>query len=210
VSPVRHELRFNTPEDDILHSHCRENIKSNQCLNFRFLPSIYNTRFTATCYVSSSSSGNMTTCACCVIRCDCCCHATWFSLHVTTIRRKELPFSTLKEAGACFEPLVPLYRPPWRHNTQNRNRNTGKLHFGIDGRVFLMFLMIYWPVCSPVTHKSGSLCINTQGQPHCSGSYMIFLSFSLNTSLNDAQDINSVKTEILIHFHVCRNYKERR
>jgi hypothetical protein len=29
VSPVRHELGFYIPEDDILHSHRRENLKSN-------------------------------------------------------------------------------------------------------------------------------------------------------------------------------------
>jgi hypothetical protein len=28
VSPVRYELSFYIPEDDILHSHCRENLKS--------------------------------------------------------------------------------------------------------------------------------------------------------------------------------------
>jgi hypothetical protein len=28
VSPVRYELGFYIPEDDILHSHCRENLKS--------------------------------------------------------------------------------------------------------------------------------------------------------------------------------------
>jgi hypothetical protein len=28
VSPVKYELGFYFPEDDILHSHCRENIKS--------------------------------------------------------------------------------------------------------------------------------------------------------------------------------------
>jgi hypothetical protein len=28
VFPVRHELRFYIPENGILHSHCRENIKS--------------------------------------------------------------------------------------------------------------------------------------------------------------------------------------
>jgi hypothetical protein len=28
VSPVRYELRFDIPEDDILHSLCRENLKS--------------------------------------------------------------------------------------------------------------------------------------------------------------------------------------
>jgi hypothetical protein len=28
VSPVRYELGFNIPEDDILHSHSRENLKS--------------------------------------------------------------------------------------------------------------------------------------------------------------------------------------
>jgi hypothetical protein len=27
VSPVRYELGFYIPEDDILHSHCRENLK---------------------------------------------------------------------------------------------------------------------------------------------------------------------------------------
>jgi hypothetical protein len=27
VSPVRYELGFHIPEDDILHSHCRENLK---------------------------------------------------------------------------------------------------------------------------------------------------------------------------------------
>jgi hypothetical protein len=27
VSPVRYELGFYVPEDDILHSHCRENLK---------------------------------------------------------------------------------------------------------------------------------------------------------------------------------------
>jgi hypothetical protein len=28
MSPVRYELGFYIPEDDILHSHCRENLKS--------------------------------------------------------------------------------------------------------------------------------------------------------------------------------------
>jgi hypothetical protein len=28
VSPVKYELGFYIPEDDILHSHCRENLKS--------------------------------------------------------------------------------------------------------------------------------------------------------------------------------------
>jgi hypothetical protein len=28
VSPVRYELGLSIPEDDILHSHCRENLKS--------------------------------------------------------------------------------------------------------------------------------------------------------------------------------------
>jgi hypothetical protein len=28
VSPVRYELGFYIPEDDILHTHCRENLKS--------------------------------------------------------------------------------------------------------------------------------------------------------------------------------------
>jgi hypothetical protein len=28
MSPVRYELSFYIPEDDILHSHCRENFKS--------------------------------------------------------------------------------------------------------------------------------------------------------------------------------------
>jgi hypothetical protein len=28
VSPVKYELRFYIPEDGILHSHCRENLKS--------------------------------------------------------------------------------------------------------------------------------------------------------------------------------------
>jgi hypothetical protein len=28
VSPVKYELGFYIPEDDILHSHCRENFKS--------------------------------------------------------------------------------------------------------------------------------------------------------------------------------------
>jgi hypothetical protein len=28
MSPVRYELVFYIPEDDILHSHCRENVKS--------------------------------------------------------------------------------------------------------------------------------------------------------------------------------------
>jgi hypothetical protein len=32
MSPVRYELRFYNPEDDILHSHCRENFKSYRIL----------------------------------------------------------------------------------------------------------------------------------------------------------------------------------
>jgi hypothetical protein len=32
VSPVRYELDFYIPEDDILHSHCRENFKSYKAL----------------------------------------------------------------------------------------------------------------------------------------------------------------------------------
>jgi hypothetical protein len=28
VSPVKYEMGFYIPEDDILHSHCRENLKS--------------------------------------------------------------------------------------------------------------------------------------------------------------------------------------
>jgi hypothetical protein len=28
MSPVKYELGFYIPEDDILHSHCRENLKS--------------------------------------------------------------------------------------------------------------------------------------------------------------------------------------
>jgi hypothetical protein len=32
VSPVRHELVFYIPEDDILHSQCRENLKSYRAL----------------------------------------------------------------------------------------------------------------------------------------------------------------------------------
>jgi hypothetical protein len=28
MSPLRYELGFYIPEDDILHSHCRENVKS--------------------------------------------------------------------------------------------------------------------------------------------------------------------------------------
>jgi hypothetical protein len=32
MSPVRYELGFYIPEDDILHSHCRENIKSYKAL----------------------------------------------------------------------------------------------------------------------------------------------------------------------------------
>jgi hypothetical protein len=31
VSPVRYELGFYIPEDDILHSHCRENLKPYKC-----------------------------------------------------------------------------------------------------------------------------------------------------------------------------------
>jgi hypothetical protein len=30
VSPVKYELGFYMPEDDILHSHCRENLKSDK------------------------------------------------------------------------------------------------------------------------------------------------------------------------------------
>jgi hypothetical protein len=33
VSPVKYELGFYIPEDDILHSHCRENLKSYIALN---------------------------------------------------------------------------------------------------------------------------------------------------------------------------------
>jgi hypothetical protein len=33
VSPVKYELGFYIPEDDILHSHCRENLKSYSFLN---------------------------------------------------------------------------------------------------------------------------------------------------------------------------------
>jgi hypothetical protein len=34
VSPVRYELGFYIPEDDILHSHCLENLKSYMVSNF--------------------------------------------------------------------------------------------------------------------------------------------------------------------------------
>jgi hypothetical protein len=34
VSPVRYELGFYIPEDDILHSHCRKNLKSNITLSY--------------------------------------------------------------------------------------------------------------------------------------------------------------------------------
>jgi hypothetical protein len=35
VSPVKYELGFYIPEDDILHSHCREDLKSYEiCLIF--------------------------------------------------------------------------------------------------------------------------------------------------------------------------------
>jgi hypothetical protein len=36
MSPVKYELGFYIPEDDILHSHCRENLKSYD-VNVRFL-----------------------------------------------------------------------------------------------------------------------------------------------------------------------------
>jgi hypothetical protein len=37
MSPVRYELRFYIPEDDILRSHCRENLKSYIALTGRVL-----------------------------------------------------------------------------------------------------------------------------------------------------------------------------
>jgi hypothetical protein len=33
VSPVKYELVFYMPEDDILHSHCRENLKSDSIVS---------------------------------------------------------------------------------------------------------------------------------------------------------------------------------
>jgi hypothetical protein len=40
VSPVKYELGFYIPEDDILHSHCRENFKSYIVPSFEFQNSI--------------------------------------------------------------------------------------------------------------------------------------------------------------------------
>jgi hypothetical protein len=34
VSPVKYELGFYIPEDDILHSHCREDLKSYKCASY--------------------------------------------------------------------------------------------------------------------------------------------------------------------------------
>jgi hypothetical protein len=34
VSPVKYEMGFYIPEDDILHSHCRENLKSYIAINW--------------------------------------------------------------------------------------------------------------------------------------------------------------------------------
>jgi hypothetical protein len=43
VSPVRYELGFYTPDDGIIHSHCRENFKSCMalyCLIFQMLVTV--------------------------------------------------------------------------------------------------------------------------------------------------------------------------
>jgi hypothetical protein len=43
VSPVKYELGFYIPEDDILHSHCREDLKSYITLTPQILHNLYRT-----------------------------------------------------------------------------------------------------------------------------------------------------------------------
>jgi hypothetical protein len=41
VSPVRYEMNVDIPADDILHSHCRENLKSYNANFLRKLRNLY-------------------------------------------------------------------------------------------------------------------------------------------------------------------------